>query len=62
MVSILSYLQKEKICHRDLKPQNIVKKDGVYKLIDLDSGLSFEEDFQFEYKPYQLDQHHQEGF
>ncbi len=40
-----------------------MKKDGIYKLIDLDSGLSFEEDFQFEYKPYHLDhQHLQEGY
>lgn len=45
MISIFSYLQKEKICHRDIKPHNIVKKGSIYKLIDLDSGLSFEEDF-----------------
>lgn len=34
LVSALSYMQKIKISHRDIKPHNILKINGVYKMSD----------------------------
>ena len=34
LVKTLSLMQKNKICHRDIKPQNILIIDGLYKLCD----------------------------
>ena len=46
MVSVLSCLQEMNIAHRDIKPQNIVKHNNVYKIIDLDVGRCFEDQVQ----------------
>lgn len=44
LLDALSMLQKNKICHRDLKPQNIfVENDVLYKIGDF--GLSKKEEF-----------------
>ena len=35
LTKVLAFLQKKKVCHRDIKPQNIlVFKDKIYKLAD----------------------------
>ena len=41
----VNYLHSKKILHGDLKPLNIVRMNGVIKLIDLDAAVLMEEDY-----------------
>ena len=39
LVSTLCIMQKKNICHRDIKPQNVLIQHGLYKLCDFDEMI-----------------------